>query len=86
MEFKPAKIDALQPGAMRQVEASVKPSAQALVGDYSVGIAVNGEKADKNLEMRVSVKSSAAWAWIGIGIILFVIAGLCALFIWLGRR
>jgi uncharacterized membrane protein len=56
------------------------------VGDYSVGVAVNGEKADKTLEMRVTVKSSAAWAWIGIGIILLVIAGLCALFVWLGRR
>jgi uncharacterized membrane protein len=86
VEFKPNKIDALPPGDMRQIEASVKPSAQALVGDYSVGISVAGEKADKTLEMRVTVKSSAAWAWIGIGIILFVIAGLCALFIWLGRR
>jgi uncharacterized membrane protein len=86
VEFKPAKIDALQPGDMRQIEVGVKPSAQALVGDYSVGVAVNGEKADKTLEMRVTVKSSAAWAWIGIGIILLVIAGLCALFVWLGRR
>ncbi len=86
VEFKPDKIEALQPGDMKQVEVSVKPGAQALVGDYSVGISVTGEKADKTLEMRVTVKSSAAWAWIGIGIILFVIAGLCALFIWLGRR
>jgi len=32
------------------------------------------------------VKSSAAWGWISIVIILVVIAGLCALFIVLGRR
>ena len=87
VEFKPAEDRCAPSGRdTKQIEASVKPSAQALVGDYSVGIAVNGEKADKTLEMRVTVKSSAAWAWIGIGIILFVIAGLCALFIWLGRR
>jgi uncharacterized membrane protein len=86
VEFKPNKIDALQPGDMKQIEVRVTPGAQALVGDYSVGISVTGEKADKTLEMRVTVKSSGAWAWIGIGIILFVIAGLCALFIWLGRR
>ena len=57
------------------------------MGDYSVGISITGEKAEKALEMRVTVKSSGrAWGWISIGIILFVIAGLCALFIWLGRR
>ncbi len=84
--FKPEKIDALDPGALKQVEVTVKPAAQALVGDYSVGVLVNGEKSDKTIEMRVTVKASTAWGWIGIGIIIFVIAGLSALFIWLGRR
>ncbi len=84
--FKPEKIDSLDPGAMKQIEVTVKPGAQALVGDYSVGVMVNGEKADKTIEMRVTVKASTAWGWIGIFIIIFVIAGLSALFIWLGRR
>ncbi len=84
--FKPEKIDALEPGALKQVEVIVKPAQQALVGDYSVGLMVNGEKSDKTIEFRVTVKASTAWGWIGIGIIIFVIAGLSALFIWLGRR
>jgi uncharacterized membrane protein len=84
--FKPEKIDALEPNALKQIEVTVKPASQALVGDYSVGVMVNGEKSDKTIEMRVTVKASTAWGWIGTGIIIFVIAGLCALFIWLGRR
>ncbi len=84
--FKPEKIDSLDPGALKQVEVTVKPGAQALVGDYSVGVMVNGEKSDKTIEMRVTVKASTAWGWIGIFIIIFVIAGLSALFIYLGRR
>ncbi|MGZ3512617.1 MAG: COG1470 family protein [Thermodesulfobacteriota bacterium] len=84
--FKPEKIDAIEPGALKQIEVTVKPAAQALVGDYSVGVLVNGEKSDKTIEMRVTVKASTAWGWAGIGIIIFVIAGLSALFIWLGRR
>jgi uncharacterized membrane protein len=84
--FKPEKIDALDPGALKQVEVTVKPAIQALVGDYSVGVMVNGEKSDKTVEMRVTVRASTAWGWIGIGIIVFVIAGLSALFIFLGRR
>lgn len=84
--FKPEKIDALEPNALKQVEVTVKPAPQALVGDYSVGVLVNGEKSDKTVEMRVTVKASTAWGWIGVGVILFVIAGLSGLFIWLGRR
>jgi len=84
--FKPEKIDALEPGALKQVEVTVKTAPQALVGDYSVGALVNGEKSDKTVEMRVTVKASTAWGWIGIGIIIVVIAGLSGLFIWLGRR
>jgi uncharacterized membrane protein len=84
--FKPEKIDSLEPNGLKQVEVTVKPASQALVGDYSVGVMVNGEKSDKTVEMRVTVKASTAWGWIGTGIIIFVIAGLSALFIWLGRR
>jgi uncharacterized membrane protein len=86
VKFNPEKIDALEPNALKQVEVTIKPAQQALVGDYSVGVMVNGEKSDKTIEFRITVKASTAWGWIGIGIIIFVIAGLSALFIWLGRR
>lgn len=87
VEFKPEKIDALEPDAMKQVEVIITPAGQALVGDYSVGLSVDGEKgSSKTVEMRVSVKTSAAWGWIGIIIIVLVIAGLGGLFLWLGRR
>jgi uncharacterized membrane protein len=87
VEFKPEKIEALEPGAMKQVEVMITPAGQALVGDYSVGLSVDGEKgSSKTVEIRVSVKTSAAWGWVGIIIIVLVIAGLGALFLWLGRR
>jgi len=87
VEFKPEKIDALEPGAMKQVEVTIIPAAQALVGDYSVGLSADGEKgSSKTVEIRVAVKTSTAWGWIGIVIIVAVIAALGGLFIWLGRR
>ena len=87
VEFKPEKIDALEPGAMKQVEVTIIPAAQALVGDYSVGLSADGEKgSSKMVEIRVAVKTSTAWGWIGIIIILAVIAALGGLFVWLGRR
>ncbi len=84
--FKPEKLEALAPGEMKQIEVTITPGRQSLVGDYSVGIMTTGEKSDKTVEMRVTVKASSAWGWIGIGIILLVIAGLSILFIKMGRR
>jgi uncharacterized membrane protein len=84
--FKPEGIDSLGQGDVKQVEVTVKPSTEALVGDYSVVLNVAGEKATKNLELRVTVKASTAWGWIGIGIIVFVMLGLVGLFMRLGRR
>lgn len=86
VEFSPETIEALEPGAFRQVEARITPAAQALVGDYSVALTADGEKTSKSVEMRVTVHASTAWGWIGVGLIALVIGGLGGLFAWLGRR
>ena len=86
MEFKPETIGSIEPGGLKQVEMIITPYEDALVGDYSVAVNVEGERAAKSLEFRTTVKASAAWGWIGIGVIVLVIAGLFGLFRWLGRR
>jgi len=86
VEFKPERIDLIEPNGLKQVEMIITPYEEALVGDYSVGVKVDGEKTGKTLEFRTSVKASAAWGWIGIGIIMAVIASLFGLFRTLGRR
>jgi uncharacterized membrane protein len=86
VEFSPEKIDTLPPGDLQQVEMTITPADQALVGDYSVGVNVEGEKSNKNLEFRVTVRASTAWGWIGIMIIVAVLAGLVSLFVRMGRR
>ena len=86
VKFKPESIDAINPGDFKQVEVEITPFEEALVGDYSVSVNVEGEKATKPIEFRVTVNASAAWGWIGIGIIVLVVIGLTGLFRWLGRR
>ncbi|MBN2061200.1 MAG: hypothetical protein JW882_12375 [Deltaproteobacteria bacterium] len=86
VEFSPEKIDTLSPGELKQVEMTITPAEQALVGDYSVGVNVEGEKSAKNLEFRVTVKVSTAWGWIGLIIIVAVVVGLVFLFVRMGRR
>ena len=86
VEFSPEKIDMLPPDKLQQVEMTITPAEQALVGDYSVGVNVQGEKSSKDLEFRVTVRASTAWGWIGIIIIIAVLAGLVFLFVGMGRR
>ena len=86
VDFVPEKVDGLEPGDTKQVEVIITPHDKALVGDYSVEIRANGEKVSKPVEFRVTVKASSLFGWIGIAIIVIVIAGLALLFRWLGRR
>jgi uncharacterized membrane protein len=86
VEFEPENLGTLSPGETKQVELTVIPWGQALVGDYSVNVMVDGERVNKNLELRVSVKASSVWGWIGIGIIVLVLLGLVGLFVYVGRR
>jgi uncharacterized membrane protein len=86
VDFKPEKLETLAPGEMKQIEMTITPAAQALVGDYSVNAMVQAQKLTKNLEFRVSTKASSAWGWLGIGIIVIVLLGLVSLFVYVGRR
>ena len=86
VEFKPEKVQNLKPGDVKQVEMSIIPAEDALVGDYSVAVNVEGEKSNSTLEIRTTVKASSAWGWVGVIIILLVIVGLAIIFRRLGRR
>jgi uncharacterized membrane protein len=86
VEFKPDKISALEPGQLQQVEVTITPYEDALVGDYSVALEVRGERVSKTLEFRTTVRASTTWGWIGVVIIAGVISGLTGLFRKLGRR
>jgi uncharacterized membrane protein len=86
VELEPEKIPTIEPGNLKQIELAITPAAEALVGDYAVGVNIKGEKSSDDLEFRVTVKASAAWGWIGIGIIVLVILGLFTLFVTFGRR
>ncbi|MFH1091121.1 MAG: NEW3 domain-containing protein, partial [Pseudomonadota bacterium] len=85
-EFKPEKVANLKPGEIKQIEVKITPAQDALVGDYSVAINAQGEKAQENLELRITVKASSAWGWVGVAIIVLVIIGLAFAFRRLGRR
>ncbi|MDR3153362.1 MAG: hypothetical protein LBW85_03610 [Deltaproteobacteria bacterium] len=85
--FSPETLQNLPPRSRpTPVEMTITPAAGALVGDYGVGISVEGEKSQSALDFRVTVKAGSAWAWIGAVIIILVVAALAYTFRRLGRR
>jgi uncharacterized membrane protein len=86
VQFEPERIDVLNTDEIKQIEVVITPAENALVGDYSVGLSVESGRVSKTVELRVTVQASTLWGWVGIGVILLVLAGLVALFIGLGRR
>lgn len=84
--FRPDVVATLAPGASQQVTMSVDPSAQAIAGDYDVAVTAASPAADAQQDIRVSVSGSTLWGWIGVLIVLGVLAGLGYLFRRLGRR
>lgn len=86
VKFDPDSIDALQAGAMREVNVQVKPSAKAIAGDYVLSISASTPQASKSVDVRVTVETSSLWGWLGAGVIVVVMGGLYGIFRIYGRR
>jgi uncharacterized membrane protein len=85
--FNPDEIESLEVGHARQVEAIIRPPREAIAGDYMITIkAINPNYRPPDLAIRMTVLTPTVWGWVGILIVLAVIAGLGVLFWRLGRR
>ncbi|MDR0356438.1 MAG: hypothetical protein LBJ64_12010 [Deltaproteobacteria bacterium] len=85
--FTPASVVNLEPRSNPvQVEMTITPAANALVGDYGLGVSVQGEKAQSALDFRISVRAGSAWTWLGVLLIVMAVSALALVFLRLGRR
>lgn len=85
--FDPERVQQVDPGEDGRVVAKVTPAADAVAGDYSISVsasASDGGTADADL--RVTVKTSRFWGFIGILVILGALWGLRWVFQTYGRR
>jgi uncharacterized membrane protein len=86
--FDPQNIDVLPVGAKREVRLDIKPAQKTISGDYMMAISASPESgyAFSNIDVRVTVLTPTIWGWVGVGIVVLVIAGLAVMFMRLGRR
>jgi len=86
VEFKPDKIDALDPGQVREIKMEILAPDRTIAGDYLLNLTANSPEVTKSVEFRVTVSTPTIWGWIGFGIVGLVVIGLAVVFFRLGRR
>ncbi len=86
VEFKPDKIDALNPGEVREIKMEVLAPDRTIAGDYLLTLTANAPEVTKSVEFRVTVSTPTVWGWVGFGIVGLVVIGLAIVFFRLGRR
>jgi uncharacterized repeat protein (TIGR01451 family) len=84
--FEPATVESIAPGEAATIAATIKPSGDAIAGDYQISFAGASDQADATAAVRFTVETSPIWALVGIGLIAAILVGLFYVFRTYGRR
>lgn len=84
--FEPEEVKGLEPRAIKDVNVIIQPADKTIAGDYVVTVRATGREVFKTMDIRVTVLTPSIWGWVGILIVVVVIAGLGVVFWKLGRR
>lgn len=84
--FVPQRVPIMQPGESREIDIFIMPPSKAIAGDYMLTLRANALGVADTMDLRVAVGSSTVWGWLGLFIVLLVIAGMVTLFWRMGRR
>jgi uncharacterized membrane protein len=83
--FEPATVS-VKAGDKANVTAHIKPSSDAIAGDYVVNLRSTSTAASATADIRVTVETSLLWGAVGVALIVIVLLGLWWTFRRFGRR
>lgn len=87
IKFTPEKLDLLKTSEPKTIDVNIKPPPKTVAGDYMITLNVAGKQATaEKVDVRVTVKTPTIWGWVGVIIIVIVVAGLFVIFMRFGRR
>ncbi|MDH4076324.1 MAG: NEW3 domain-containing protein, partial [Acidimicrobiia bacterium] len=74
------------PGETAQVTAVVKPSSNAVAGDYQVSVRSSAGSLSANVDLRYALSGSRTLGILAVLVIAAAFAGLAGVFVKYGRR
>lgn len=86
VEFDNSTIDSIDPGASKEVTATITPAKDSMIGDYVTAITAKNEDASSEADLRVSVQNHTAWGIVAVVIIAALVVSLWAIIRKFGRR
>jgi uncharacterized repeat protein (TIGR01451 family) len=87
IKYNPEKVDSIDANSTKQIDVVIiPPSGKTIAGDYMITLTASNDKVNSSLDIRVTALTPSIWGWVGIIIVVVVVAGLGILFLRLGRR
>jgi uncharacterized membrane protein len=86
VEFSPSEVNTLAAQDSQTVEVNIKPPDKAIAGDYLISVTAKGQQISDDIDIRVTVETPTIWGWLGVAIIVVVIAGVVYIFMRFSRR
>ena len=86
IDFTPEQITTLAPGEVQTVTVDVRPSGDAVAGDYELNVTASPQGDPEIRTIRFTVESSTIFGWVGIIIIVIAVGALLFIFRRYGRR
>jgi len=87
IDFSPEKIDSLSAIDSQTIDVNIKPPTKTIAGDYQITLRASSEQVSREeVDIRVTVETPTIWGWVGVGIIVLVVAGLAYIFMRFSRR
>ncbi len=86
VSFDPEQVTGLKPNETAQVTAIVKPTSDAVAGDYALTVRASSGSQSSNADIRYSLTGSRSLGFLAIGVIVLALAALGGVFWRFGRR
>lgn len=86
ISFSPKTVESLAAGQSTTVEATIKASDKAIAGDYAATMKASAAETTADAQFRIAVKGSVLWGWIGVLVIIAILAGIFLMIRKYGRR
>ncbi|MFA5187725.1 MAG: hypothetical protein WC551_14695, partial [Patescibacteria group bacterium] len=89
----PEKIDIIEAGMKKEVEATFVPDADSDIGEYTLRMLVKGELGSEQYEsplrsvtIKIEAKANLMGNMMIIGLLVFIMAAIGGLSLWVARR
>ena len=86
ISFNPELIASMEPKQILESDMVLTPASNTIAGDYEIKVMALNAETLSDMKLRITVTTPTVWGWVGVLIVIAVIAGIATIFILLGRR